>query len=244
LKIESTERLRSALHDAIIEAINCGDFQPGDRLPSESELAENFDVSRNSIRDALASLEQSGVVIRRQGIGTIVTPFSDRLRTRIDLYRGMADLIRGSGYEPDQEFDRIDLITGPSEGHIAFGIDDNEHVVFRRRIFQADNQPAIYIRDYFRYSLIPNIKGIPKISGDTIDYIEKNSNKRIIYMFNEIFAINADHELTEALKIINSDPLLLLKYQFLDESSEPLIFADVFYNTKIIKFNLLRMRDF
>jgi len=47
-------------------------LQPGDSLPSERQLAQMFDVSRSSIRDAIRSLELMGLVQPRQGAGTLV----------------------------------------------------------------------------------------------------------------------------------------------------------------------------
>ncbi len=46
---------------------------PGDQLPSERELAEEFSVSRPTIRDAMIALEFQGLVEARQGSGVCVT---------------------------------------------------------------------------------------------------------------------------------------------------------------------------
>lgn len=51
-------------------------LRPGDKLPSERELAESLSVSRSSIRDAIRSLELMGMVEPRQGAGTIVRDVS------------------------------------------------------------------------------------------------------------------------------------------------------------------------
>ena len=53
----------------IEEAIVDGRLRPGDRLPSERELAETFGVSRASVREALRALEVFGVVVARRGTG-------------------------------------------------------------------------------------------------------------------------------------------------------------------------------
>jgi GntR family transcriptional repressor for pyruvate dehydrogenase complex len=55
--------------------IMLGHFKPGDRLPSERELAEQFQVSRVAVREALRALENSGFIITRQGAtgGAFVT---------------------------------------------------------------------------------------------------------------------------------------------------------------------------
>jgi len=59
-----------------IERLILKKLQPGDKLPSERELAELLRVSRSSIRDAIRSLELMGMVEPRQGAGTIVREIS------------------------------------------------------------------------------------------------------------------------------------------------------------------------
>jgi len=59
-----------------IERLILKKLQPGDKLPSERELAELLRVSRSSIRDAIRSLELMGMVEPRQGTGTIVREIS------------------------------------------------------------------------------------------------------------------------------------------------------------------------
>lgn len=55
------------------KSISEGDFQPGERLPAERELAQRFGVARGTLREGLRELEKSGMVERRQGSGTYVT---------------------------------------------------------------------------------------------------------------------------------------------------------------------------
>src|SRR4051794_18894664 len=52
--------------------IRSGALVPGERLPSERELARTLEVSRASVREALASLQLQGVVETRKGAGTFV----------------------------------------------------------------------------------------------------------------------------------------------------------------------------
>jgi GntR family transcriptional repressor for pyruvate dehydrogenase complex len=62
--------------DQIKELIAEGRIKPGDRLPPERELAELFQASRNSVRDAIRVLEQMGLIESRQGNGTYVRTLS------------------------------------------------------------------------------------------------------------------------------------------------------------------------
>jgi len=57
---------------SLLERIANGEFPPGSLLPTESELGQQFDVSRITVRSALAELEERGVVTRKAGVGTRV----------------------------------------------------------------------------------------------------------------------------------------------------------------------------
>jgi GntR family transcriptional repressor for pyruvate dehydrogenase complex len=71
-------RLFEQAVDQIKELIMVGELQPGDKLPSETDLSRELDVSRSSIREALRALESQGIIEVRSGAGSYVTqqPFS------------------------------------------------------------------------------------------------------------------------------------------------------------------------
>lgn len=66
------QKLYQQIARAIATAINDGRYAPGDRLPSERELADEFGVSRPTVRDAMIALEFQGLVEARQGSGVYV----------------------------------------------------------------------------------------------------------------------------------------------------------------------------
>lgn len=66
------EKISSAVSHQVEELILQGVLRPGDRLPAERELAETMDVSRPTLREALADLEDRGLVVTRPGGGTFV----------------------------------------------------------------------------------------------------------------------------------------------------------------------------
>jgi DNA-binding FadR family transcriptional regulator len=69
---QDTPKLYQQIARTLAAAIEDGRYAPGDRLPSERELAEDFGVSRPTIRDAMIALEFQGLVEARQGSGVYV----------------------------------------------------------------------------------------------------------------------------------------------------------------------------
>jgi DNA-binding FadR family transcriptional regulator len=66
---QDTQKLYKQIARSIAAAIEDGRYAPGDRLPSEREFADDFGVSRPTIRDAMIALEFQGLVEARQGSG-------------------------------------------------------------------------------------------------------------------------------------------------------------------------------
>jgi GntR family transcriptional repressor for pyruvate dehydrogenase complex len=63
--------------DSLAVSIRAGQFQPGDKLPTEAEIMVRFDVSRTVVREALSRLQASSLVETRHGIGTFVLAAHD-----------------------------------------------------------------------------------------------------------------------------------------------------------------------
>jgi GntR family transcriptional regulator, transcriptional repressor for pyruvate dehydrogenase complex len=76
--IDDRTHLSASAAEQILEAIRTGLYAPGDRLPPERALAEQMQISRNSVREAISALERSGVLEARVGSGTYVKEFSLR----------------------------------------------------------------------------------------------------------------------------------------------------------------------
>lgn len=62
----------SKVFEALYEMIATGEFQPGEKLPPQEELARHLGVSRNTLREAVNQLVAVGLLNSRQGVGTVV----------------------------------------------------------------------------------------------------------------------------------------------------------------------------
>lgn len=121
---DSIERVSAAeeVRRQILNAIEGGDYGPGDRLPSERALCEMLGVSRVSVREAIAGLEAMGLVQVRHGSGCFVVPdiaeqvsqaLHDRVRTHrgrvLDLYKVRGALDQLAAQEAVRNAQDLDL---------------------------------------------------------------------------------------------------------------------------------------
>ncbi|QNO29618.1 histidine utilization repressor [Sphingopyxis sp. OPL5] len=88
--------LYAAIKQSICDAVRDGHLKPGDRVPSESELVEQFDVSRMTANRALRELQAAGVVVRRAGSGSFIAE-PKPIGQMIEI-RNIAEEIRERGH--------------------------------------------------------------------------------------------------------------------------------------------------
>ena len=122
-----------------IERLILKKLKPGDKLPSERELAEMLQVSRSSIRDAIRGLELMGLVEPRQGAGTIVrelsaesvvNPFANSLKHQRDQVSELLDFrkmlepplaARAATHATDDDIAEMEEILQRQETKMALG---------------------------------------------------------------------------------------------------------------------------
>jgi GntR family transcriptional repressor for pyruvate dehydrogenase complex len=98
------KKVSTQIADQIRTSVLSGEFNPGEKLPPERELAEMFGVSRPSVREALNILSASGLVETHQGGGTVVrslvenasgTPLSELIRIDGDRALDVVEVRKG-----------------------------------------------------------------------------------------------------------------------------------------------------
>jgi GntR family transcriptional regulator, arabinose operon transcriptional repressor len=80
-------RKATAVRDFLLNEVTAGRFKPGMALPPEVELAEELGVSRQTVRKALAEMDDEGIIRREQGRGTFVSKDAHRqLRQEVNSF--------------------------------------------------------------------------------------------------------------------------------------------------------------
>ncbi len=156
-----TDRRGLLRYEQVMDLIDryIGDLglQPGDKLPTNKELAELADVSLISVRRALDELERAGRVRRHQGVGTFVA--AERILTSPALAGSLLATLTGGRAAPAIETRVLEVSSGRPTRDIAqsLALFGESSVWCIRRLRVIDARPMISETSYIPVSLAPEL---------------------------------------------------------------------------------------
>jgi GntR family transcriptional regulator len=138
---------------ALLEQLAGGDLSPGDKLPSESDLAERFAVSRATVREAVLGLLDAGLLMRRHGSGTFVAAVS-RANHALDATVSYTAMIRETGQEPGEIVLAKTERPATADERERLGLEPLGSVKEVERVRLAGPRRVIYSRDRIPSALL------------------------------------------------------------------------------------------
>ena len=147
LYTQIAEELRNNIQQAI--------YQPGEKLPTEAQLSARFGVNRHTIRNAIATLKEEGLIRVDRGRGMFVatTPIQYPIGKRVRYNESLkAQGIKAS-------YQTIKAVEIPADRAIATALEIaiGAKVIFIERLGLADNQPISIASSYFPGELLPHL---------------------------------------------------------------------------------------
>lgn len=132
-------------------AIESGALPPGTLLGNEIDLAGSLGLSRPTVRQAIQSLVDKGLLVRRRGVGTQVVHSS--VRRPLEL-SSLYDDLEAAGQQPATRVlaDRLEA-AGP-EVAAALGLPEGTAVRYLERLRSADGEPLAYLRNHLPATLL------------------------------------------------------------------------------------------
>jgi len=130
------------IHDSIKQKIENGEWQVGQQLPSERDLSETFNVSRMTLRQAIQTLADEGILDKRVGSGTYVA--SQRVVEKMSGPTSFTEIMESQGRIPSSKTIAY-YSTMPSQSEIEkLKLEEGEKVIRMERIRYADNVPICF----------------------------------------------------------------------------------------------------
>ncbi|AUC24956.1 GntR family transcriptional regulator [Streptococcus uberis] len=130
------------IHDAIKKDIDEGVWLIGDRLPSERDLADHFEVSRMTLRQAVTLLVEEGILERRVGSGTYVA--SHRVRDKMRGTTSFTEIVHSQGKTPSSKLISYQRQLASDTEIKELQLEPSDYVIRMERIRYADNIPLVF----------------------------------------------------------------------------------------------------
>lgn len=153
------------------EQILSGRYGPGDRLPTEANLVSRFGVSRITVRQALRSLTEEGLIRREAGRGTFVTDAAPAA-TGVEMDGSLDDLISMGLATSVQLLDLREVAATRSDRE-TFGLDEGAKVMQCTRLRYHREEPYGYIINRLPLELAERFSDQDWKSGAILQTIEK-----------------------------------------------------------------------
>jgi DNA-binding GntR family transcriptional regulator len=235
-----TSRATSTRED-LLAWIAEGGVRPGAQLPPEPQLAEELGVSRPTLREALRSLQDEGVVTRSRGAGTFLS-HRPRLRNNLDMNFGVTDAIRQAGLEPGQRGAVTTIIAPSREERTSLALGAGEQVVVVERVRTADGRPVVFTRDILPVRLLEGRYEVVRqlASGSVYETMERDLGVVIHHGVASFAPARATKVLASKLRISRGALLLYLRQVDYNQEGRPVLFSHEHHLADAFEFTLVR----
>jgi len=212
------------IEDWLADEIAAGRLAPGDRLPTEQDLAAWLGVSRMTLRHALAELAQRGLVTRTVGRngGTFVA--APKLVQDLTILAGFSEQLRRHGLVAGARVLAAAQIPASPVVSAALEIGPGEPVYEVRRLRLADGQPILLEHSLFPAERCPGLLDY-RLDGSLYELLEEKFGQRPYRAKESLEPVAAGVREAEALQISEGAPLMLVERTAYARSGVPLEFA-------------------
>ncbi len=212
------------IEDWLAEAIAVGRLTPGDRMPTEQDLAAWFGVSRMTLRHALAKLALRGLVTRAVGRrgGTFVA--ERKLDQDHTTLAGFSEQLRRHGMVAGA---RVLSATQRPAGPVAasaLGLHEGDRVHEVRRVRLGDGRPIVLEHSLFPAAVFPGMLQC-RLDGSLYELLETRYGQRPHRARESLEPVTAGVREAEALEVTEGAPLMLVERVAYARTGQPVEFA-------------------
>lgn len=195
------------ISEDLTELIESGEMTPGERLPGEHDLATRYGVTRMTVRHALSSLVERGLIYRRHGVGTFVADPSRRRRSLNRLTSFSEDMAAGSRKFVTELLAK-DVRVAEADVTDALELSDGAEVIYISRLRIVDGCPGALQTSWVPFGRCPSLARQDLIEDSLYTTLERTCDVTLKYADQHIRAVAAADAEASALQVEAGSPLL------------------------------------
>ncbi len=219
--------LHQQLKAAIEERILSGEWLPGAQVPSERELCEQYEISRITVRQALAALVMEGRLIRAQGRGTFVA--SPRIEQQLTQLTGFTQDMKARGKRPSARVLEAGSIVALPMVARALRIKVGESVIMLKRLRLADGEPMAIETAYLPESCCHGLLKEKLAARSLYDILRKKYRLSPVRAVQQMEAIACPAAEAKLLGTRRGAPVLHIHRTTYDREGRPFELVESFY---------------
>lgn len=219
LKQDAITPLYVQLMEELETSIRNGVYKPGDKIMTEAEMAKEYGVSLITVRKAVGSLMEKGLVVRKQGKGTFVTkPKYSRNMKKLQSFTEMCEQM---GVKPGAQVLENRLIMADKKVADRLGIEPGSNVVYISRLRLADGEAVQVEKSYFplKYAFLLEED---LNNGSMFECLKEKAGAKVASSEKMIELCRATAEEAALMDVKKGDYLLFVKSTAYDENGEPM----------------------
>ena len=238
---ESGRPRHEQLSDWLRARIEDGTYEVDDQLPSEHQMTEQFGVSRITVRRALQTLENEGLIYRRQGLGSFVRD----QRTQQGLVRltDFAQDMAQAGLEASSEVLHHEQETADPRVAEALELEEGTTVVRLDRLRLGDDTPVAFDRTWLPVFYAQLLEGHDLTQETIYRILERDYEIPVLRGRYRIKAVNAPGPIAEALQVDSGCALLLIERLSYTQGNKPIYVQHRYYRSDRVAYELQLERD-
>ncbi len=227
--------------DEILTGIRFGELASSNGLlPSEAELSQHFDVSRATIREALSKLEQAGVIVRKHGIGTFVTPPALVIDAGLEELESLETLARRIGLETQMgKVTIVERAPSPAEAD-RLQLAPEERVWSIARVMMTGKRPVAYLIDIVPTSYLSQEDLGEGFHGSVLDLFLQKEQLALSHSRTDIMPEAASETIARQLRLNSGDTLLKLEAQLFTREGKVIDYSTSYFVPGYFHFHVVR----
>lgn len=198
--------------DILINEIENG-MKENEKIPSEREICDLYDVSRTTVRQAISELEREGYVYIKHGKGTFVAP--KKYNQNLQGFYSFTEEMKKMGKVPSSKVLKFEILQASNEIAKKMILQNDELVYKFRRIRLADEEPMMLETTYVPYSVFPGITKNMLESNALYDIFNNTFNERVEYAEEVFLPVLTNEEEGKYINVdVGSPSLKITRYAF------------------------------
>ncbi len=213
------------------------------RIPSETILADQFGVSRTTVRDALGRLEHEGAIYRKQGAGTFVNTAGLQIKSKLDEIWSYEEMLLAHGYAPSVKILSATVEKADEETAVSLNLTPDDKVLIVKKLFLENDKPVILTHNIIPVHLIDGAYTDEDLLLPVYEFLGENGRLQLSYYVSEIIPIIVSDELSDILQIPAQSPLITFNEIGHNENNIPILKSKSGFRDDVIRLRLIRRRQ-